>query len=56
MSFEETRVGIRALLPFALLRRCAEVQERTGISLSRLIEKALTDYLTQSEDNAKDES
>ena len=54
MIIEATRMGVRALLPFELLKRCAEVQENTGISLSRLIEKALTEHLNQREVNAKE--
>ena len=54
MSFEESRVGIRALLPLALLRKCAEVQDRTGTSRSRLLKKTLAEHLTQRADNAKD--
>ena len=53
MSIETTRVGIRALLPFELLQRCAEVQEASNISLSRLIERALTEHLKR-ESNAKE--
>ncbi|MDA7583743.1 ribbon-helix-helix domain-containing protein [Luminiphilus sp.] len=56
MSYEHSRVGIRALLPFELLKRRSEVQEATGISLSRLIEKAVTEYLTQRELNAKEQN